>query len=68
MSSRQTDKALNQYVNSASDLAESVKRNLKNNGIIDQKTVLLLNEFITAANEIDSMVQHLNNKVNKFDN
>lgn len=66
MSTRSTDKALNRYVNTASDLAESLKRNIQKDRFIDDKTMLILNEFIIAANEISDMIEHLNKKVIKF--
>lgn len=54
-------KALMKYVDTASDLAESIKRNIQHDGIIDDETVLKLNEFIIAANNIEDMTQELKN-------
>lgn len=68
MSSRKTAKALARYVNAASDLAEAVKRNIVHGSMIDDKTVVVLNEFIIAANEIKDMTDELNNKVIKYNN
>lgn len=68
MSSRSTQKALAEYVNAASDLAESVKRNIIHEKVIDDETVLKLNRFIIAANAIDDMIEELNKKVQKYDN
>jgi hypothetical protein len=42
--------ALDNYINTATDLAESVKRNIVHGGMIDNETVLKLNAFIIAAN------------------
>ncbi len=57
----ETKKALMAYVNTATDLAESVKRNIAKNGIIDNKTVLALNEFIIASNAIADLTEQLAN-------
>jgi len=54
-----TRRALIQYVNKASDLAESVKRNIVKDGYIDEKTVLALNAFIIAANAIADLQEEL---------
>lgn len=40
------------YVNAAADLAESVKRNIIKDGVIDDKTVNHLNDFMIANNEM----------------
>jgi hypothetical protein len=59
-----TQKLLADYVNKATDLAESVRRNIQhNNAIIDNKTVIALNEFIIAANGIKDLTDELE-KVN----
>lgn len=50
-----TKKALLRYVNAGADLAESVKRNITKDGVIDNKTVLKLNEFIIASNELSDI-------------
>lgn len=55
-----TKKNLAKYVNAATDLAESVKRNLTKDGCIDDKTVLALNEFVIATNEIIDFTDELN--------
>ena len=45
------------YVDAAADLAEAVKDNIIHNGLITDKTVVLLNAFIIISNEIaDSQV------------
>ena len=56
-----TRKALIAYVETASNLAESVKRNVQKDGRIDKKTILALNQFIIAANEIEHLKEELNN-------
>lgn len=55
-----TKQALIKYVDTASILADSVKRNIQHDGKIDNKTVLALNEFIIAANDISSLTDELN--------
>lgn len=52
-----------EYVNAATALAESVKRNIvkgrQNPPVIDDKTVIALNNFIIAANSIKDFTNHL---------
>ncbi len=48
--------AIEKYVNAATDLAESVKRNIAKDSKIDNKTVLKLNAFTIAANEISDLL------------
>lgn len=48
-------KLFQQYVDAATDLAESVKRNITKNGVIDDKTVNKLNDFMIATNNLASM-------------
>lgn len=55
-----TKKALMEYVNAASDFADQVKRNIKKDGTIDNKTVLALNRFTIAANAIADLTSELN--------
>lgn len=50
---------LSEYVDAASDLAEHVKRNIKKNNVIDTKTIVALNKFIIAANQIDFLTDKL---------
>lgn len=57
-----TKRALKKYVDAASDLAESVKRNVQHEGVIDNKTVLALNAFIIAANELAFFTNQLDNE------
>lgn len=45
-------KLFQNYVNTATDLAESVKRNITKDGTIDDATVLKLNDFMIATNEL----------------
>ncbi len=54
-----TKQLLMKYVDTASDLAENVKRNIVKNGLIDDKTVLALNEFIIASNAISDLTDEL---------
>ncbi len=63
----ETQRALALYVNRASDLAESVRKDIQKRGYISERTVLALNSFITAANNIadlkdslDSLISELN--------
>lgn len=55
-----TKKAFIKYVDAATDLAESVKRNIIKNGIIDDETVLKLNEFIIASNHVKDVTDEVN--------
>ncbi len=48
---------LQKFVDTASDLAESVKRNIQHDGAIDDETVLKLNAFIIASNAIADMIE-----------
>ncbi len=48
-------KMFQNYVDKAADLAESVKRNIVHEGVIDDETVVKLNNFIIASNEIADM-------------
>lgn len=69
MSTRHTQRALANYVNSATDLAESVKWCIQHNeGMLSDEAVLKLNEFAIAANAVKDMVDELNTKVRKYDN
>lgn len=54
-----TKRALAQYVNKAQDLAESIKRNIVKDGIVDDKTILALNAFIIASNAISDLQEDL---------
>lgn len=57
-------KDIQNYVDKSSNLAENVKRNVMHGGMVDDKTVLALNEFIIAANNIQDLIAELNkNKV-----
>lgn len=55
-----TKKAFIKYVDAATDLAESIKRNIVKNGIIDDETVLKLNEFIIASNRVKDVTDEVN--------
>lgn len=51
-----TQLSLALYVNKASDLAEAVRHNIQHNdGKISPETVLALNSFIVAANQIKDL-------------
>jgi hypothetical protein len=50
--------AFQNYVNAASDLAEAVKDNIQHEGIVTDETVLKLNAFIIASNEIADLPLH----------
>lgn len=44
------------YVNKASELAEAVRHNIQhNNSVITPETVIVLNAFIIAANQIKDL-------------
>lgn len=55
----ETQRALALYVNRASDLAESVKKDIMKKGYISDKTVNALNSFIIAANNIADLAEAL---------
>jgi len=65
-----TETALLKYVNAATDLAESIKRNIMHskNGVavIDDRTVLLLNKFMIASNAIADLPELLEEATKKF--
>jgi len=50
---------LKKYVDAATTLAESVRRNIAHNGTIDNETVNHLNTFIIASNEIADLPIYL---------
>lgn len=60
-----TKAALIRYVNAATDLAEAVAHNVRHDGIIDNKTILKLNEFITAANAMADLKDMLTDDENE---
>ena len=64
---RAEQRALARYVNAATDLAESVKRNIQHGGVVDNETVLKLNEFRIAANAVDTMLTELKRKAIRYD-
>lgn len=59
-----TERALAIYFNKAADLAEAVKSDIQKTGKITNKTVLALNAFHVAANNIADLVQTMD-KINK---
>lgn len=54
-----TQRALAIYVNRASDLAEAVRLDIQKKGYISTKTILALNAFIVAANNIKDLTEQL---------
>lgn len=56
----ETQRALAIYVNRAADLAEAVKKDIQKKGYISDKTVVILNDFIIAANNIADLTTALN--------
>lgn len=59
-----TQRALAMYVNRAADLAESLKKDIQKRGYISDKTILALNAFIVAANNIKDLTDELD-KINQ---
>ncbi len=59
-----TKEALIAYVNSGQDLAESIKRNIVHEGIIDNETVIKLNAFIIASNAFSDITKQLTDETN----
>jgi hypothetical protein len=55
------------YVNAGADLAESVKRNIVKNGVIDDKTVVALNDFIIAINAMADLQIETDYDINEED-
>lgn len=56
----ETQRALAIYVNRAADLADAVKSDIQKKGYITDKTVIALNGFIIAANNIADLTTALN--------
>lgn len=50
---------LENFVDRTSDLIEAVKRNIKHEGVIDDRTVIALNATIVAANQFLDAVEYL---------
>lgn len=61
-----TDQALKNYVNTATELAESVKRNVVHDGIVDDETINKLNAFMIACNEVSFLTDELNKETNQL--
>ena len=57
-----TQALLKKYVDCATDLAESVRRNIAHEGKIDNKTILALNAFVMAANAIEHLPWDFDNE------
>lgn len=47
------------YVNAATDLAETLRRAIQRGGTIDDKTILALNNFVIAANNIKDVTDEI---------
>lgn len=56
----ETQRALAIYVNRAADLADAVKVDIQKKGYITDKTVIALNNFIIASNNIADLTNALN--------
>lgn len=67
MNKDKTQLAFQKYVDAATDLAESVKRNIIKDGYVDDKTVNLLNNFFIATNEMANLQDELNDDINESD-
>jgi len=53
-------KDIQNYVDKATNLAEEVKRNIQHdNNTIDNRTVIALNDFIIAANEVEDLISEI---------
>jgi hypothetical protein len=62
-----TEQALIDYFNSGADLAEELKRVIiKNNAVLDDKTIVSLNKFIIAAHAIADIQFELERKSYKL--
>lgn len=61
-------RALAKYVNTATDLAEAVKRDIQHGGKITNDTVLKLNKFRVAANAVSDMIEQVNKIAITYDN
>ncbi len=57
---------LSQYFEAGADLAESIKRNITKNNIIDKTTIIALNQFIIAANDIEFFTDKLTASTKKL--
>ncbi len=51
-----TKKQFQKYVDTAAALADAVKRDITKDGIITNRTILVLNEFIIASNDIADVI------------
>lgn len=47
------------YVDTATNLAEAIKKDIQKKGVISNQTVLSLNEFIIAANQFHDVISGL---------
>ncbi len=59
-SAKVTKEAFIKYVDAGHDLAENIKRCIQKDGCIDNKTIIALNEFTIASNNIKDLTDELN--------
>lgn len=62
-----TRRAFQKFVDAATDLAESVKRDIQHDGTIDDRTVNALNDYIIAMNELADLEENTYNDENETD-
>lgn len=55
------EKQLAEYVNKASELAEALRKDIRRDGKISNKTVMALNEFIITANSFEDLEDEIVN-------
>jgi hypothetical protein len=56
------------YATSAAELADSVKNDIVHGRDISDETILKLNRFIIASNDIEDFIKELKTKTNKYNN
>jgi methyl-accepting chemotaxis protein len=64
----QEERAMARYVNAASDLAEALKENLQHGNKITDNTILKLNAFRIAANNVADIIENIKTVGVKHDN
>lgn len=52
--------AFTAYIDTGAALSDSIKRNIQKDGMIDNQTVLALNEFIIAYNTLAELTKLMN--------
>lgn len=55
-------KLLDSYVNKVHDLTESLKRNLRQGGVIDEKTAKCIQEVTIASNLLNDAIDYIESK------